>query len=168
MSIVPQPDSSFPIPTACFSCGSKLHKHGKRKRYVIKQGKKLGAKVQRFLCIACDCGKTFTLLLPNMLPHKHYAAQEIEQVLHKQENPTDPPHECGAEESTLRRWMLEFPPKLSALAALLESLMNISMTRLVAPLKRVYNALDLLVRPPADYSRLAWAFFVSQSHPLHL
>ena len=103
-----------------------------------------------------------------MLPHKHYAAQEIEQVLNKQENSTSPPHECGAEESTLRRWILEFPSKLSALATLLEQLVNISMTRLVAPLQRVYNALDLLVRPLTEHSRLAWAFFVSQSHPLRL
>ena len=168
MSIVPQSASNYPIPVACFSCGGKLHKHGKRKRHVIEQGKKLGAKVQRFLCIACDCVKTFTLLLPNMLPHKHYAAMEIEQVLHKQYNPTDPPHECGAEESTLRRWMLEFPLKLSALAASLESLLNVSVTALVAPLQRVYNALGLLVRPPTDHSRLAWAFFVSQSHPVRL
>ena len=167
MSIVPQTATSFPIPTACFSCGSKLNKHGKRRRHVIEQ-KKIWYQVQRFLCAACDCGKTFTLLLTNMLPYKHYAAVKIEQVLQNQEDPATPLHECGAEESTLRRWMLEFPPKLSALAALLESLMNISMTRLITPLQRIYNALDLLARPPTNHSRLAWAFFVSQTHPVRL
>ena len=94
-----------------------------------------------------------------MLPHKHYAAPEIEQVLQQQEDPAAPLHECGAEESTLCRWMREFPPKLSALAAFFESLANVSVTRLVAPLQRVYNALDKLIHPPSDQSRLAWAFF---------
>ena len=103
-----------------------------------------------------------------MLPHKHYAAPEIEQVLQSQEDPAAPPHECGAEESTLRRWKQEFPEKLSVLAAFLESLINTSAIRLVPPLQRVYNALGHLVHPPPNQSRLAWAFSVSQSHPVHL
>jgi len=162
MSILTQ----FHDPGICPYCGGKkFHKHGQRRRHTIENGKKIWHKVQRFHCTHydCDCGKTFTLLLPNMLPHKHYAALEIEQVLQKQEDPAAPLHECGAEESTLRRWMQEFPPKLSALAASLELLANVSMTRLVAPLQRVYNALALLVHPPTDQSRLAWAFFVSQT-----
>ena len=165
--------TQFPIPNRCPYCGyEKIYKHGKRKRHFIKQGKNW-RKVQRFHCTHSDCGKFFTLLLPNMLPYKHYAAPEIEQVLQEQEDPATPSNECGAEESTLRRWRLEFPPKLSALAASLESLVNVSMTRLVAPLQRVYNALGLLVHPPPNQSRLAWAFFVSRfSHlvcnPVHL
>ena len=103
-----------------------------------------------------------------MLPYKHYAAAEIEQVLHKQENPTAPPHECGAEESTLRRWKLEYPPKLSALAAFCESLANIYSVHIIAPLQRLYNALTLLAQPPPNHNRLAWAFFVSQSYPVRL
>jgi hypothetical protein len=101
-----------------------------------------------------------------MLPYKHYAAPEIEQVLHNQEDPAAPPHECGAEESTLRRWKQEFPEKLAALAASLESLANISSICILPPLQRIYNALVLLVRPPPNQNRLAWAFFVSQSHPV--
>jgi len=103
-----------------------------------------------------------------MLPHKHYAATEIEQVLQKQEDPTGPPHECGAEESTLNRWKQEFPGKLSALAAYLESLVNISRTHLVPPLQRIYNALASLAPAPPDSCHLGWAFFVSQSNPLRL
>ena len=153
----------FPIPNRCHYCsGEKFHKHGTRERHVIEQGKKIWHEVQRFHCACDDCRKTFTLLLPNMLPHKHYAAPEIEQVLHKQENPTDPPHECGAEESTLRRWVQEFPQILSVLAVSLESLVNVSITRLVAPLQRVYNALALLACPPPEQSRLAWAFFLAR------
>jgi transposase-like protein len=57
--------------------------------------------VRRLRCSAC--GRTFTLLLENMLPYKHYAAPEIEQVLLNQEEPNSLPHECGAEESTLHR-----------------------------------------------------------------
>jgi len=96
-----------------------------------------------------------------MLPYKHYAALEIEQVLQKQENPMGPPHECGAEESTLRRWRLEIPPKLSVIAASLELLTNISSINLLSPLQRLYKALTLLAHPPPDHSRLAWAFFMS-------
>jgi hypothetical protein len=103
-----------------------------------------------------------------MLPYKHYAALEIEQVLQNQEDPTTIPHECVAEESTLRMWVREFPSKLSALAASLESLVNVSLTHLVPPLQRIYNALDILVRPPPDQDRLAWAFYMSQSHPVRV
>ena len=105
-----------------------------------------------------------------MLPHKHYSAPEIEQVLNKHENPANPPHECGAEESTLRRWKLEFPEILIALAFHLYSLTGVAMSLLSTkgPLQRLYDALESLVRPPPDQSRLAWAFFVSQSNPVHL
>jgi len=153
----------FPIPDICHYCSSKkFHKHGTRERHVIEQGVKTWHLVQRFLCIDDDCGKAFTLLLPNMLPHKHYAAPVIEQVLQNQEDPATPLHECEAEESTIRRWLKEFSQKLCALAASLELLANVSITRLVTPLQRVYNILDLLDLPP-DQSRLAWAFFLA--HP---
>jgi len=97
-----------------------------------------------------------------MLPHKHYTASEIEQVLQKQEDPTSPPHECGAEESTLQRWKREFPERLSALAARLEITAQVSKVYLLPPLQRIYNALSLLIRPPPDQSRLAWAYFVDK------
>jgi hypothetical protein len=105
-----------------------------------------------------------------MLPHKHYAAPEIEQVLQQQENPTGSLHECGAEESTLRRWMGEFPQILADLTARLSSLANASSSLLSMerPLQRLYNVLSYLVNPPPAQSRLAWAFFASQSHPVHL
>ena len=72
------------------------------------------------------------------------------------------PHECGAEESTLRRWKLEYPPKISALAAFFESFMNVSKTNLLPPLQRLYIALVSLAQPPPNHSRLAWAFIMSQ------
>jgi len=148
----------FSNPDTCPYCGSKkIHKYGKRNRHVIEK-EKVWYKVQRYHCINYECGVYFTLLLPNMLPHKHYAAPEIEQVLKKQEDPAAPHHECGAEESTLRRWMREFPPKLSGLAAFLESLANISQTCLIAPLQRIYYALSLLYHPPLQ-DCLALAFF---------
>ena len=105
-----------------------------------------------------------------MLPYKHYAAPEIEQVLHKHEDPAAPPHECGAEESTLRRWECEFPGILTALASHLYSLSGVAVSLVSAmrPLQRLYDALNPLVNPPPGSSYLAWAFFVSQSHPVHL
>ena len=104
-----------------------------------------------------------------MLPYKHYAAPEIEQVLQEQEDSTAPPHECGAEESTLCRWKREFPQILTDLTARLLSLANASVSLLSKklPLQRLYNALAYFVTPPPDSSRLAWAFFLT-SHPVHL
>jgi hypothetical protein len=169
MYIVTVSVSKFSIPSGCFFCGGKIHKHGKRDRHVIEHGEKVWDTVGRFLCLNPDCSHTtFTLLLPNMLPHKHYAAPEIEQVLQEQENSSSPAHECGAEESTLRRWKQKFPVLLSAIAARLELLANISSTNLYPPLQRVYNALASIIRLPPRNCRLAWAFFVSQSHPLRL
>jgi hypothetical protein len=95
-----------------------------------------------------------------MLPRKHYAAGEIEQVLQEQEDPSGPLTECGAEESTIRRWKREFPWKLSVLAASLEALANISRICLLTPLQRIYGVLSSLTHPPPPgQSRLAWAFF---------
>ena len=158
----------FPDPGTCPYCGSKkIHKHGKRDRHVIEK-EKVWYQVQRYHCTDHECGTYFTLLLPNMLPYKHYAAPEIEQVLQKQEDPAASPHECGAEESTLYRWKREFPEKLNALAAHLESLANISKIRLVLPLKRVYDALVSVVKLASDDCRLAWAFYMRQANPVRL
>jgi len=103
-----------------------------------------------------------------MLPRKHYAAKEIEQVLQENEDPTVSTHECGAEESTLRRWKREFPEILSALTSHLCLLGNVTMSLLstARPLQRLYDTLKMLVHPPPDSSRLAWAFFLNASHPV--
>ena len=130
--------------------------------------KKKWYSVQRFRC--SSCGKTFTQLLPNMLPRKHYAAPEIEQVLRKHEDPAAPIACCGAEESTLNRWKLEFPEILTALTFKLCSMANATMSLISAarPLQRLYDALKLLLRPPPEGSYLAWAFYVSKTHPVHV
>jgi hypothetical protein len=105
-----------------------------------------------------------------MLPYKHYAADEIEEVLQEQENPTTPIHDCGAEESTLYRWKRKFPEVLTMLASRLELLTDIapSLVSKAQPLQRIYEALSALVKPPPDSSRLAWGFFVEKTHPVCL
>jgi hypothetical protein len=105
-----------------------------------------------------------------MLPCKHYAADEIEEVLQEQENSTAPMHECGAEESTLYRWKREFPEVLIMLASRLELLAGIaaSLVSGAQPLQRIYEALGSLVKPPPESSRLAWGFFVEKTHPVYL
>jgi hypothetical protein len=105
-----------------------------------------------------------------MLPHKHYAAPEIEQVLQKQEDSTAPPHECGAEESTLHRWKRWFPSVLTALASHLSSLARVAVSLVSSdrPLQKVWNALTRLLELPSDACRLAWAFFVSKTYPVCL
>ena len=163
MSIVTPIVQYFPIPRDCNSCCGKLHKHGERDRHVIEREINWYP-VQRMRC--SECGSTCTILRVNMLPYQHYAAYEIEQVLQKQEDPTAPSCECGAEESTIRRWKREFPEKLSAMAAYLESVVNVTRICILPPLKRIYNALANLFHPPQNESRLAWAFFISKSHPV--
>jgi transposase-like protein len=168
MSILTQPASQFPIPCSCKypPCVGKLHKHGKRDRHVIEL-KKVWYSVQRFRCSVC--GKTFTLLQPNMLPFKHYAASEIEQVLQKHEDPSAVEPVCDAEESTIYRWKRDFPAILTELAARLASLAKTTKEALFSkacPLQGVYNVLKLLVHPPSDSSRLAWAYFWDASHPV--
>jgi hypothetical protein len=101
-----------------------------------------------------------------MLPHKHYSASEIEQVLQRQESPSAPLSDCGAEESTIHRWKREYPEELSALAAHLEILAKVSKSCLIPPLQRIYQALSILIRPPPNQSRLAWAYIMSKSHPV--
>jgi len=167
MNIVTQTASKFPIPCSCpySNCAGKLHKHGTRNRHVIEL-KKVWYSVQRIRCLSC--GQTFTLLQPNMLPYKHYAAPEIEQVLQKHEDPSAEEPVCTAEESTIYRWKREYPAILRTLASRLSSMAKIKEVLLLKarPLQQIYDALKLLVHPTPESSRLAWAFFWDISHPV--
>ena len=168
MPIVTSPPvSNFPIPSKC-SCGGNLHKHGKRKRHVIERGKKVWYFVQRLRCHACR--KVFTLLPGNMMPYKHYAAPEIEQVLKKQENPEEPLHYCEAKKSTLHRWLREFPQILIGLTSrlLIMAGASISLVSTTLPLQRLSEALAYFVKAPPDFCRLTWALLVCRSHPVHI
>jgi hypothetical protein len=49
MSIIPPNGKNFPTPRVCPLCGGKLHKHGKRRRHIIKKGKKRGLSYQDFV-----------------------------------------------------------------------------------------------------------------------
>ena len=123
--------------------------------------------MQRLRCYACR--KVLTQLPGNMMPYKHYAAPEIEQVLKKRENPEEPPHNCEAKESTLRRWLREFPQILTDLTSRLLILAGASIFLLstATPLQRIYKALAYFVATPPDFCRLTWAHLIIQSHPVH-
>jgi hypothetical protein len=111
-----------------------------------------------------------------MLPHKHYAASEIEEVLledeAKEENSTAPPHrfECPAEESTIRRWRNELPEKIRQIASRLASgakIAAMSLTSANSGLQRCREALNALgFAIPPDACCLPWAFFVNNTHPV--
>jgi hypothetical protein len=111
-----------------------------------------------------------------MLPHKHYSAIEIEDVLReeetKEENSTAMLNrfECPAEESTLHRWRNEFPEKLRQIASKLEGAAKtaeVSLTSAKSGLQRCRNALvSLGFAFSHDNCCLAWAFFVSKVHPV--
>jgi len=122
--------------------------------------------VQRLRCSVCK--HACTLLQSNMLPHKHYAAYEIEQVLQEQEDPTVPAYEGTAEESTIYRWKREFPGVLTEMFLRLSRLTKTAINLISAapPLQKLYEVLSYLDPPPLGSSRLAWAFFVSKFHPV--
>jgi hypothetical protein len=111
-----------------------------------------------------------------MLPHKHYSAIEIEEVLReeetKEERSIGPPNrfECQAEESTLRRWRKEFPEKIRQIASKLEAEAKtaaLSFTSAKSGLQRCRDALvSLGFAFSSDTCCLAWAFFVSKTHPV--
>jgi transposase-like protein len=168
MYIVTPTASDLPIPSACFSCGSRFHKNGSRQRHVIEHVKKVWHTLQRFRCSAC--GQSFTLLKTNMLPRKHYAAQEIEEVLRKHEDPSAPTPCCGAEESTLNRWKREFPKIIVDLTMRLHSLINapISLISRKRPLQRLYEVVKALPHLSPEGSYLAWAYYVSKTHPVRV
>jgi len=103
-----------------------------------------------------------------MVPYKHYAAPEIEQVLKKQENPEEPLQYREANESTIRRWLREFPQVLAGLTSRLLTLAGASISLLSKepPLQRLYKALAYFVKAPSDFCRLSWAHLVGQFHPV--
>jgi hypothetical protein len=105
-----------------------------------------------------------------MLPNKHYAASEIEEVIKREEDPTAPLPDCGAEESTLRRWKREFPEILTTLTSHLNLLSNatVSLLSMMRPLQRLYDAVKALNYSPPAGSYLAWAYFVSETNPVHI
>lgn len=111
---------------------------------------------------------------PWMLPHKHYNAFEIEDVL--AEDVRDEGNAggiSGAEESTIRRWKRQFWTILPVLAAKLELFAeSLFGTRSflvgIGDLQRVYRAVSSLERVPEGSSRLGRAFHLSLAYPLCL
>lgn len=86
-----------------------------------------------------------------MLPHKHYSAPEIEEVLLEDEakakNAAAASHsfECAAEESTLRRWRNEFPEKVRQIASKLEDRAKIAALSLISAKSGLQRCRDALV-----------------------
>jgi transposase-like protein len=97
---------------------------------------------------------------------------DVEEVLREEENSTAPSNrfECPAEESTLRRWRNEFPEQLRQIASKLETEAKtaaLSLTSAKSGLQRCRDALASLGMVFShDTCCLAWAFFVSKTHPV--
>lgn len=161
--------------TSCARCGGRLIRHEVRRRHVIENATKVWMQVIRLLCRG-ECKTTCTQLLPNMLPHKHYCAEEVQEALQSQEDGTPICQlQTSADESTLRRWRSEFRTVLTILSGTMESIaatMRQSVEPLLrmadTPLARLREALLALETLPAGWSYLARAYFWCHTHPVCL
>jgi hypothetical protein len=132
--------------------------------------------VRRFRCSGCR--KTFTVLPPSLLPFKHYAAQEIEQVLrHLFDGGKLLESPSGAEERTLRRWWREFSYRLGQWAGALESTV-FAFSRQVPslirharshPLRRLEEVLSRLPPLPSRWTLMVKSLWhLERPHQLRL
>jgi hypothetical protein len=112
-----------------------------------------------------------------MVPYKHYAATEIEEVLEDAERTEKEPGsglpETYAEESTLQRWRKEFSEQLPLMAGQLEQIaadVGMGESSLIQlskkPLQRLRAAVGALQELPSKISSLAYAFWLLISHPV--
>jgi len=162
--------------TTCPRCGGRLTGHGTRERHVIENGVKIWFRVRRRRCKDAKCKTSCTQLLPNMLPHKHYCAADVEEVLRAAETHTPTSElQTTADESTLRRWRNEFSAMLDVLSGTLESIATavrrpvkplLQMAK--APLARLREAVTALEELPAGWTYLSRAYFWRRTHPLCL
>jgi hypothetical protein len=112
-----------------------------------------------------------------MIPYKHYAALEIEEVLEEfertEEEPTSGLPETHAEESTLQRWKKDFSEQMPSMAGQLEQIaadLGMGASSLIPfsgkPLQRLRAAVNMFQELPGRISSLAYAFWLLLSHPV--
>jgi hypothetical protein len=112
-----------------------------------------------------------------MVPYKHYAASEIEEVLEEAERTKKEPAvgfpETYAEESTMQRWKKDFSEQMPLMAGQLEQIatdLGMGEPSLIQlsekPLQRLRAAVDVLQEVPSKVSSLAYAFWLLISHPV--
>jgi hypothetical protein len=138
---------------------------------VIENAIKVWRPVIRLLCRG-ECKTTCTQLLPNMLPYKHYCAEEVQEALQAQADGTPTCQlETSADESTLRRWRSEFRAVLTTLSGTMESIAAtlrgtaLPLLRLAGtPLARLREAVLALEKLPAGWTYLARAYFWHHTH----
>ncbi len=157
----------------CPRCLGNAHGHGSRNRHVILDGQKQWYFVHRGLCVG-ECQRSFTVLLPFMLPNKHYSGPEIEKVLVDfEEGATVNSVETDAEESTIQRWKRQFSSVIPVLCTQLEALaykfflIDTSLTTLPdRPLTRLKKAVGLLEESHLGWTILGRSYFRSLSYPV--
>lgn len=105
--------SSEKIP--CPICGGKLSGRDSRVRQLIgADGNVMRLRIRRLRCKGC--GRIHSELPDIVQPFKHYASAVIQEVL---DGNTDG---CPAEDSTIRRWRLEFASAVKYIESILISL----------------------------------------------
>ena len=112
-----------------------------------------------------------------MVPYKHYAASEIEEVLEEAERGEEEAisgfPETHAEESTMQRWKKDFSEQMPLMAGQLEQIaadLGMGEASLIQlskkPLVRLRAAVNVLQELPSKISSLAYAFRLLLSHPV--
>jgi hypothetical protein len=112
-----------------------------------------------------------------MVPYKHYAASEIEEVLEEvektEEEATAGLPDTHAEESTIQRWKKDFAEKMPLMAGQLEQIAadlgmggSSLLQRSEKPLQRLREIVEVFQELPSRVSSLAYAFWLLISHPV--
>ena len=108
---------------SCAICHGFLHLHGSYPRHCRdEEGKRHDGWIAQGCCAACD---KYPALIPSFIkPYKHYRADIIEWVIGDAEegNNVEDIAGCGADASTMRRWVREFNARGEQAARRLASL----------------------------------------------
>ena len=154
-----------------------MNGNGFRRRHVIENGVKDWSRVHRLRCKnKCKCKANFTQLEPNMLPHKHYCAADVEEVLYAEETGSPVSQlRTNADASTMRRWRNEFSTVLDTLSGTLEAIAAAVrgkpkplLQMAIASFKRMREAVSSLEELPTGWTHLSRAFYWCRVHPVCL
>lgn len=169
MSIVAYPKGkSLEENRKCPHCEGKLHRHGRRRRILVRNGVCEDHSLQRYRCSACK--RCLTVLAEDMLPYKHHAASEMEAAL--EDIPEAEPADYQVESSTFRSWRMEFKGWLAQALGVLQNRFLQEGTHpeglVLEPLQAFRHLLSLLPKDRHTLFETTLEYVYWISHPLRI